>query len=124
MTKDERLYIAGPNCFWPKGGNTLQSYREYALYQGYDTTLPGDPKKMEEKQKERKPFGEMTKKERGASILENCATSMDDTTAILANLDNYRGFSPDGGTIGSSARYRVTFAESSKSSGVAPGILA
>ena len=99
MTKDERLYIAGPNCFWPKGGNSLNSYREYALFYGYDTTLPGDPKKMEEKMKERKPFGEMTKKERGASILENCATSMDDTTAILANLDNYRGFSPDGGTI-------------------------
>ena len=98
MNKDESLYIAGPNCFWPRGGNTLQSYREYSLFHEFKVSLPGDPKPAEEKANA-KPWDEMTKKERGAGILKNCADSMETTTIIIANLDNYRGFSPDGGTI-------------------------
>ena len=98
MNKDESLYIAGPNCFWPRGGNSLQSYREYSLFHEFKVSLPGDPKPAEEKANA-KPWEEMTKKERGAGILKNCADSMETTTIIIANLDNYRGFSPDGGTI-------------------------
>ena len=98
MNKDESLYIAGPNCFWPRGGNSLQAYREYSLFHGFKVALPGDPKPAEEK-KDQKPWDEMTKKERGANILKNCEVSMDNSTAIIANLDNYRGYSPDGGTV-------------------------
>ncbi len=100
MNKDERLYIAGPNCFWVRGGNILSAYREHSMFHGFYVALPGDPnKKKEEDGEPKKEWSEMTKRERGASILKNCADSMNDSTCIIANLDNYRGFSPDGGTI-------------------------
>ena len=99
MNKDERLYIAGPNCFWPRGNNSLAAMREYSMFHGFYVALPGDPNKKNDEDAPKKDWSEMTKKERGASILKNCADSMNDSTCIIANLDNYRGFSPDGGTI-------------------------
>lgn len=97
MNRDETLYIAGPNCFWPRGGNILQAYREHSLFHGFNVSLPGDPNAP--KDPNQKPWDEMTKKERGANILANCEKTMNEATAIVANLDNYRGYSPDGGTV-------------------------
>ena len=99
MNKDERLYIAGPNCFWTRGSDILAAYREHSIFHGFYVALPGDPNRKNDDGEPKKDWSEMTKRERGASILKNCADSMNDSTCIIANLDNYRGFSPDGGTI-------------------------
>ena len=99
MNKEEVLYIAGPNCFWPTGENSLQAYREYSIFHGFNVALPRKRETPEEKEKSDKAWESMSKKERGANILQKCIDAMAETTAIIANLDNYRGYSPDGGTI-------------------------
>ena len=89
MTKDERIYVAGPICFFPRGGEIWQSRRREAQYYGFTVTLPNDNKRPQAKSPEH-----------GAYLtLKNCRDSINRSTGIIADLENFRGGEPDGGTI-------------------------
>ena len=89
MTTDERVYVAGPICFFPRGGEIWQSRRREAQYYGFEVTLPNDNKRPPAQSKEH-----------GAYLtLKNCRDSINRSTGIIADLENFRGSEPDGGTI-------------------------
>jgi len=89
MTKDERIYVAGPICFFPRGGEIWQARRREAQYYGFTVTLPNDNKRPQAKSPEH-----------GAYLtLKNCRDSINRSTGIIADLENFRGGEPDGGTI-------------------------
>lgn len=89
MIKDERLYIAAPVCFYPRGRILWAARKEMAEFYGFTVTCPND----------RKPAASSDPRVRSDSIFEGCAESMADSTVIIADLENYRGFMPDGGTV-------------------------
>ena len=89
MTKDERIYVAGPICFFPRGGEIWQSRRREAQYYGFTVTLPNDNKRPQAKSPE--PGAYLT--------LIICRDSINRSTGIIADLENFRGGEPDGGTI-------------------------
>lgn len=89
MIKDEKIYIAGPVCFFPRGNDIWTSRRKEAEYHGFTVTLPNDNKL---------PKSE-TPEQRAYNILMNCRNSIDRSTGIIADLENFRGGEPDGGTI-------------------------
>ena len=89
MTTDEKIYVAGPICFFPRGGEIWQSRRREAQYYGFTVTLPNDNKRPPAQSKEH-----------GAYLtLKNCRDSINLSTGIIADLENFRGSEPDGGTI-------------------------
>ena len=42
MFKDEKIYIAGPECFYTGGCEMLGAMRKYAESKGFGVTLPND----------------------------------------------------------------------------------
>ncbi len=90
MIKDESLYIAGPLVFYENGLKMWHSWRQEAEFHGYNVALPN------EKQLE---FEKGNKRSLSAAIFKNCRDSINETTTIIANLETYRGFMPDGGTV-------------------------
>ena len=89
MTTDEKIYVAGPICFFPRGGEIWQSRRREAQYYGFTVTLPNDNKRPPAQSKEH-----------GAYLtLKNCRDSINLSTGIIADLENFRGSEPDGGTV-------------------------
>ncbi len=84
------LYIAGPECFYPDGDARLMAFRREAEAAGYGVSLPND-----------KPL-DLTHEDlrkNADAIFGNCAESMNETTAILCDLECFRGPLPDGGSI-------------------------
>lgn len=90
MHKDEHLYLAGPLVFYLNGGEMWQAWRREALYHGFNVSLPNDIVPQAEPG---------NKRQLSASIFKNCRDSINQTTTIIANLENYRGLVPDGGTV-------------------------
>lgn len=90
MHKDEHLYLAGPLVFYLNGGEMWQAWRREALYHGFNVSLPNDVVPQAEPG---------NKRQLSASIFTNCRDSINQTTTIIANLENYRGMVPDGGTV-------------------------
>ena len=89
MIKDEKIYVAGPVCFFPRGYEIWTARRREAQYHGFTVTLPNDNKL---------PQAE-TPEERAYYILKNCRDSINLSTGIIADLENFRGGEPDGGTV-------------------------
>lgn len=90
MVKDEALYIAGPECFYTYGYDALGAMRARAEALGFSVTLPNDdPLDMENPDLQK----------RADSIFANLEKVMLETTAIVADLEAYRGAEPDSGTI-------------------------
>jgi len=87
MIHEEHLYIAGPMCFYPRGNSLWQSQRKEAEYYGAVVELPND-------NWDSVPGDSIEEK-----IINNCDISMRKCTAILANIENHRGFMPDAGTV-------------------------
>lgn len=88
--KEENLYIAGPECFYPDGFTYLAAMRREAEYYGFGVSLPNDsPLKTDHSDRKRN----------ADAIFENCRKSMLESTAIIADLENFRGSEPDGGTV-------------------------
>lgn len=86
----EYLYIAGPECFYANGFEQLNAMRRLAEANGFAATLPNDdPLKLD---------NEDLRKNADA-IFQNCANSMNRSTAILCDLEFYRGPEADGGSI-------------------------
>lgn len=90
LLKNEAIYIAGPECFYTYGYDQLVAMKAKAESLGFSVTLPNnDPLDMENEDLQK----------RADSIFANLKKVMLDTTAIVADLEAYRGAEPDSGTI-------------------------
>lgn len=86
----ESIYIAGPMCFYEDGYPRWYVMRDRAKVKGFDVSLPNDV------QLEMDP-NDLQKN--GDLIFDNCVNSMNVSTAIICNLEFYRGADVDGGSI-------------------------
>lgn len=86
----ERIYIAGPEVFYTDGYTALDMMRKRSEYYGFRVTLPND-----------RPLdlGHEDLRLNADAIFANCARSINESTAIIADLEHLRGSEPDGGTI-------------------------
>lgn len=90
MFEKEKLYIAGPECFYTGGFVTLNALRRRAESLGFGVALPNDhPLDMENPSLQK----------RADSIFEDLKAVMNESTAIIADLEAYRGSEPDSGTV-------------------------
>ena len=90
MKRRESIYIAGPECFYSGGFDQLNAMRRFAEVNGFDVSLPNDtPLKLDHEDL----------RKNADVIFENCAQSMNQSTAILCDLEFYRGPEADGGSI-------------------------
>lgn len=87
---NEQLYIAGPMCFYPNGYAQWEGLRAYTQSMGVAVSLPNDAELNLNHEDLRLNADE---------IFKNCCDSMNKTTAIIANLEFFRGPEPDGGTV-------------------------
>ena len=87
---NEYLYLAGPMVFYPRGREQLLAMRRRAEALGFRVSLPNDNELKLDHADIRK---------NADSIFENCAGSINASTAILSDLECFRGTEPDGGTI-------------------------
>ena len=86
----EKLYLAGPECFYTNGYTLWDSMRRKAEYYGFQVTMPSDnPLDL---------TGEGPR-ETAKAIFRNCARCINASTAILVDLETFRGSEPDGGSI-------------------------
>lgn len=86
----EALYIAGPECFYTYGYDALAAMRARAESLGFQVTLPNNhPLDMSNPNKQK----------RADSIFLDLQEDMNQTTAIIADLEAYRGAEPDSGTV-------------------------
>lgn len=90
LCKDEAIYIAGPECFYTHGFEMLNAMRRRAESLGFQVTLPNDnPLDMDNEDLQK----------RADSIFADLETDMNHSTAIIADLEAYRGAEPDSGTV-------------------------
>lgn len=90
MFENEKIYIAGPECFYPNGQLLLKAMRCRVESLGFGVTLPNDhPLDMENPQL----------KKRADSIFADLEKVMMDSTVIVADLEAFRGSEPDSGTV-------------------------
>lgn len=90
MFENERIYIAGPECFYEHGPEILAAMRKMAESYGFGVTLPNDhPLDMSGKDL----------KDHAKSIFQDLEQVMMDTTIIIADLEAYRGSEADSGTV-------------------------
>ena len=90
MSNNEKIYIAGPECLYTNGYKIWNSLREKAEINGCVVTLPNDVN-FDFTQDDRRKIAD--------DIFNNCANSMNHSTAILANLEAFRSVEPDSGSI-------------------------
>lgn len=90
LVKKESLYIAGPECFYTHGYDMLAAMKARAQALGFSVTLPNsDPLDLDNPNLQK----------RADSIFKNLEKVMLETTAIVADLEAYRGAEPDSGTV-------------------------
>lgn len=90
MFEKEKIYIAGPECFYDGGYTALNAMRRRAESLGFAVTLPNNHELDMENPCLQK---------RADSIFEDLKIVMNESTAIVADLEAYRGSEPDSGTI-------------------------
>ena len=89
MSKD-CIYIAGPECFYKDGNAQLDVMRRRSESFGFDVSLPNDnPLKLDH----------ADLRLNADAIFKNCADSMNRSTAIICDLEFYRGPDVDGGSV-------------------------
>lgn len=86
----ERIYIAGPMCFYADGYPRWYVMRDRARVEGFEVTMPSDGEL---------PLDPNDLQGNADRIFANCARSMLNSTAILCNLEFYRGPDADGGSL-------------------------
>lgn len=89
--ENEKLYIAGPEVFYHNGNKKLSAMRALAESYGLKVSLPNDVIIKADVEQNPNAFAD--------EIFDNCATSMNDSTAIIVDLEDYRGVYPDGGSV-------------------------
>lgn len=87
---DEGLYIAGPECFYRHGYELWWSQRKLAEYYGIPVVLPTSTALKLDKEDLRLNAQE---------IFDDLIVQVGRTTAIIADLEFFRGCEPDGGTL-------------------------
>src|SRR5699024_7853848 len=90
IMRQECIYIAGPMCFYADGYPRWYVMRDRAKVKGFAVSMPND--------KELKLDHEDLRKN-ADTIFENCCDCMNASTAILCNLEFYRGADVDGGSL-------------------------
>lgn len=90
MFEKEKIYIAGPECFYRNGYTQLDVMKRRAEEKGFGVTLPNNHPLDLDNPDLRK---------RADSIFEDLKTIMKETTVIIADLEAYRGSEPDSGTV-------------------------
>lgn len=88
--RQECIYIAGPMCFYADGYPRWYVMRDRAKVKGFAVSMPND--------KELKLDHEDLRKN-ADTIFANCCDCMNETTAIICNLEFYRGPDVDGGSL-------------------------
>lgn len=88
--KGESIYIAGPECFYPNGYDLWDAMGKKAEYFGFGVVMPT-------KNELRLDHGDLRKN--ADEIFRNCAEAMNGATAIIADLEQFRGSEPDGGSL-------------------------
>jgi nucleoside 2-deoxyribosyltransferase len=84
------LYIAGPQCFYPRGYSQWHGRRKLAEYYGFTVVLPNDyPLKLD--------HDDLRKN--ADEIFANLREVIEKTGIIIADLEHFRGTEPDGGTL-------------------------
>lgn len=86
----EKLYLAGPECFYTNGYTLWDAMRRKAEYNGFGVTMPSD---------NQLDMSSPDLRDHAKAIFQNCANCMNESTAILVDLENFRGAEPDGGSI-------------------------
>lgn len=90
MYQHQKLYIAGPECFYPRGYSLWHSFRKYAEYKGFEVVLPNDtPLKLDHEDL----------RLNADAIFQNLVEVLDQTTVIIADLEVFRSPEPDCGTL-------------------------
>lgn len=90
MFENEKIYIAGPECFYTRGYDMLAEMRKKSESKGFGVTLPNDhPLDLDNPDLQK----------RADSIFADLDVVMKESTAIIADLEAYRGSEPDSGTI-------------------------
>lgn len=87
---NESIYIAGPECFYPNGYDLWDAMGKQAEYYGFGVVMPT--------KNELKLDHEDLRKNADA-IFTNCAKAMNEATVIIADLEQFRGSEPDGGSL-------------------------
>lgn len=90
MFEQEKIYIAGPECFYTGGYDALDYMKRRAECLGFGVTLPNSHPLDLENEDLRK---------RADSIFADLEVVMNDSTAIIADLEAYRGSEADSGTV-------------------------
>lgn len=88
--KKETIYIAGPMCFYADGYPRWDVMKFRAQTKGYHVAMPSDV------------VLDLTNedlRQNAVTIFKNCARAMNEATAIICNLEFYRGADVDGGSI-------------------------
>lgn len=86
----ETLYIASPACFYHDGYTLWEAWRGLAEYHGIRVLMPT------------RNALDLTHEDlrlNANAIFDNCALAMNECTAIIADLEAFRGTEPDGGTL-------------------------
>lgn len=86
----EAIYIAGPECFYLNGYPHWNALRARAEMFGFQVTMPSDAEVRLDHEDLR---------DNAKAIYQNCWRSMSKTTAIICDLEFYRGPDVDGGSI-------------------------
>lgn len=86
----ECIYIAGPECFYRGGDQILEAMRRRAESFGCEVSLPNDHKFVWDQDN-------LTKN--ADAIFMNCANSLNRSTAIICDLEFFRGPEVDGGSV-------------------------
>ena len=90
MFRNEKIYIAGPECFYTHGYDMLAEMKKKSESKGFGVTLPNDnPLDLENPDLQK----------RADSIFADLDVVMKESTAIIADLEAYRGSEPDSGSI-------------------------
>lgn len=88
--EQEKIYIAGPMCFYQDGYPRWYAMRDRAKVKGFGVTMPTDAE-LDLTHEDRRKNAD--------TIFADCVRCMGNSTAILCNLEFYRGADVDGGSI-------------------------
>ncbi|MDR2403396.1 MAG: nucleoside 2-deoxyribosyltransferase [Spirochaetaceae bacterium] len=84
------LYIAGPQCFYPRGYSQWHGHRKLAEFYGFTVVLPNDHSLKLDHDDPRK---------NADAIFADLREVIERTDIIIADLEHFRGTEPDGGTL-------------------------
>jgi len=84
------LYIAGPQCFYPRGYSMWHSFKKLAEYYGFTVVLPNDtPLDLTHEDL----------RDNAREIFSNLQEVVQQTNIIIADLELFRSSEPDCGTL-------------------------